>query len=170
MLNLYGQIYVYIKTKRSTTNCTFEHMNCLKVLLSVGFSVFISFVQSSANNISDSDTICASTIDRSNSLMVISIPDSPEVKILTIHDSAKTSKYKSKKRIAAILSFPFPFGLLGLHRVFLGTKPYIPFVYIGTLGGCFLILPIIDFISILSSNERSFQRFENNSRVFMWAH
>lgn len=88
----------------------------------------------------------------------------------TSPDSANPSKYKTKKRIAAILSFPFPFGLLGLHRVFLGTKPYIPFVYIGTLGGCFLILPIIDFVAILSANEETFKKYENNPKVFMWSH
>lgn len=90
--------------------------------------------------------------------------------IPVLPDSGSTAKYKVKKRIAAILAFPFPFGLLGLHRVFLGTKPYIPFVYIGTLGGCFLILPIIDFVAILSANEETFKRLENNPRVFMWSH
>jgi len=85
-------------------------------------------------------------------------------------DSIKHSKFKSKKLIAAILSFPVPFGLLGLHRLFLGTKPYIPFVYIATIGGCFLIVPIIDFIAILSANEEDFKQFENNPKVFMWSH
>ena len=37
---------------------------------------------------------------------------------------------ENKKVIAAILAFPFPFGMLGLHRIYLGTKPYMPFAYI----------------------------------------
>jgi hypothetical protein len=60
--------------------------------------------------------------------------------------------------------------LLGLHRIYLGTKPYIPFVYMGTIGGCFLVLPVLDFIAILSADEKTFSRFENNPRVFMWSH
>ncbi len=82
----------------------------------------------------------------------------------------KITKNKSKKIIAAVLAFPLPFGILGLHRIFLGTKPYIPFVYIGTIGGCLFILPILDFIALLSADEETFKRFENNPRVFMWSH
>ncbi len=77
---------------------------------------------------------------------------------------------ENKKVIAAILAFPFPFGILGLHRIYLGTKPYMPFAYIGTLGGCFGILPLIDFISILTADDETFKRFENNPKVFMWSH
>lgn len=77
---------------------------------------------------------------------------------------------ENKKVIAAILAFPFPFGILGLHRIYLGTKPYMPFAYIGTLGGCFGILPLIDFISILTADDEKFKRFENNPKVFMWSH
>ena len=76
---------------------------------------------------------------------------------------------KRKKVIAAVLAFPLPFGILGLHRIFLGTKPYIPFVYIGTLGGCLGILPLIDFIAILSSKENNLNHFAENPRVFMWS-
>jgi len=98
------------------------------------------------------------------------VSNDPDVKKIIAKDSATVLKFKTKKIIAAILSFPVPFGLLGLHRIFLGTKPYIPFVYMGTLGGCFLVLPIIDFIAILSANEETFKHFENNPKVFMWAH
>ena len=78
----------------------------------------------------------------------------------------KTTKHR--KTIAAILAFPLPFGVLGLHRLFLGTKPYIPFAYLGTLGGCFGILPLIDFINILLSDKDIYKNFENNPKVFMW--
>ena len=78
--------------------------------------------------------------------------------------------WKRKKITAAVLAFPLPFGLLGLHRIYLGTKPYVPFVYIGTIGGCLFILPLIDFITILSAKEEDFKRFEKNPGVFMWSH
>jgi TM2 domain-containing membrane protein YozV len=77
---------------------------------------------------------------------------------------------KHKKLTAAILSFPLPFGILGLHRIYLGTKPYVPFFYIGTLGGCLGILPLIDFICIVSSGKDKLGRFENCPGVFMWSH
>ncbi len=110
------------------------------------------------------------TISMPDGIPAFLIAEGGEVKAISVQDSLAGSKFKIKKRIAAILAFPFPFGLLGLHRVFLGTKPYIPFVYIGTLGGCFLILPVLDFIAILSANEEEFKRLENNPKVFMWTH
>ena len=82
----------------------------------------------------------------------------------------KRIRHENKKLISAILAFPFPFGILGLHRIYLGTKPYMPFVYVGTLGGCFGILPLIDFITILIADDEAFKGFENNPKVFMWSH
>jgi hypothetical protein len=84
-----------------------------------------------------------------------------------IQDSFPVFK-KSNKLMAAVLSFPVPFGILGLHRVYLGTKPYVPFFYIGTLGGCLGILPLIDFICIISSGRNELQQYENCPGVFMW--
>lgn len=84
-------------------------------------------------------------------------------------DSAASPRRENKRVIAAVLAFPFPFGLLGLHRIYLGTKPYMPFVYLGTLGGCLGILPLIDFIAIVSSKGKTLKTFENNPKVFMWS-
>lgn len=83
---------------------------------------------------------------------------------------SSTEPKKHRKLTAAILSFPLPFGILGLHRVYLGTKPYVPFFYIGTLGGCLGILPLIDFICIVSSEKDKLGQFENCPGVFMWSH
>ena len=76
-------------------------------------------------------------------------------------------KHKDHRRlIAAVLAFPFPFGIVGLHRIFLGTKPYVPVVYIATLGGIFGILPLIDFFAILF--DKNFEHYESNGKVLMW--
>lgn len=146
-------------------------MNRAVVILAISLMFSCTFSTRAAALIPNHpDTaLCFDTIRLTDSLGVVSISN---IQILdTVRkDSTDHKKYKSKKLIAAILSFPVPFGLLGLHRVFLGTRPYIPFVYIGTLGGCFLILPILDFAAILSANEESFKNFEDNPRVFMWSH
>ena len=75
-------------------------------------------------------------------------------------------KKKNKKLIAAILAFPFPFGIVGLHRIYLGSAPFVPIVYIGSLGGVFGILPLIDFIAILS--QPTIEEYLDNDKVFMW--
>lgn len=74
-------------------------------------------------------------------------------------------KKSNKKQIAAMLSFPL-IGATGAHRIYLGTEPLVPVTYTATLGGCFGILPLIDFIAILS--EKDISIFENNPKVFMW--
>lgn len=73
---------------------------------------------------------------------------------------------QKRKLIAAGLACPVPFGILGLHRIYLGTRPFVPLVYIGTLGGCLGILPLIDMVVILI--EKDTERFDQNSRIFMW--
>src|SRR5688572_29212612 len=41
---------------------------------------------------------------------------------------------KKNKTVAAVLAFPI-LACTGLHRVYLGTKAWVPVVYIATLGG-----------------------------------
>jgi TM2 domain-containing membrane protein YozV len=71
-----------------------------------------------------------------------------------------------KKIVAALFAFPFPFGFMGAHRVMLGTKPWVPIVYAATFGGCFGIIPLIDFCVIVFSKD--IKQYENNPHVFMW--
>lgn len=78
----------------------------------------------------------------------------------------KWKPVKNKKLIAALLAFPFPFGIVGLHRIYLGTSPHVPVVYIATLGGGFGLIPLFDFFAILF--EKDPERFMNNHHVFMW--
>lgn len=73
---------------------------------------------------------------------------------------------KNKKLTAALLAFPFPFGIVGLHRIYLGCAPYIPVVYIASFGGIVGLLPLIDFCFILL--EKDIKPFTNNKKVFMW--
>ncbi len=78
----------------------------------------------------------------------------------------KRKQRTNKKITAAILAFPFPFGIVGLHRIYLGTAPYVPVVYIASLGGVFGILPFIDFCVI--ALDKDLERYKENKKVFMW--
>ena len=76
-------------------------------------------------------------------------------------------KQRLNKRItSAVLAFPFPFGIVGLHRIYLGTKPYVPIAYIASLGGVFGILPFIDFCAI--AFDKDFDHYKDNGKVFIW--
>jgi TM2 domain-containing membrane protein YozV len=74
---------------------------------------------------------------------------------------------ENQKLIAAVLAFPLPFGILGLHRIYLGTDPWVPVAYIVTLGG-FGVLALSDFIAIVLADEAELKDYKNNGKIFMW--
>jgi len=78
------------------------------------------------------------------------------------------TKAQRNNKIAAALAFPFPFGCVGLHRVYLGTSPHVPLVYAVSAGGIFGLIPLIDCITLLSHKDIS--SFENNGNIIMWIH
>lgn len=88
---------------------------------------------------------------------------------LLVSDSLKKGDKKEmnkKKLISAFFAFPFPLGFMGAHRVMLGTKPWVPVVYVATFGGCFGVLPLIDFFVITFTKD--IEQYENNPNIFMW--
>lgn len=97
------------------------------------------------------------------SLSGISRNDSLEGKIPA--DSIRILRRHKLK--AALLAFPL-IGITGAHRVFMGTEPYMPVIYLATVGG-FGILPLIDFVVILATPARKLKQFEPSEKVFFWA-
>jgi TM2 domain-containing membrane protein YozV len=114
--------------------------------------------------------VCAGKLSASNSIDNKYTPnfilDTKTEKPNPIWILLKKKNNTRKKVIGAVLAFPLPFGVIGLHRIYLGTKPYVPLVYIGTIGGAFGILPFIDFCVILL--DKDIERYKTNPHVFMW--
>jgi len=82
--------------------------------------------------------------------------------------NAPKESFRKKKLIASVLAFPIPFGFIGLHRIYLGSAPWVPVAYLCTGGGGLGLLPLIDFIFIISANEEEFKKYENNPDMFMF--
>jgi TM2 domain-containing membrane protein YozV len=78
----------------------------------------------------------------------------------------RTRQKNNQKITAAILAFPLPFGIVGLHRIYLGCAPYVPVVYIASFGGVLGLIPLIDFCCILLNKD--LKDYTNNKKVFMW--
>lgn len=91
----------------------------------------------------------------------VKLPSAKKIKLIALLQSATV---ENKKVTAAILTLTL--GMLGVHRIYLGTAPYIPAVYLFTFGGGFFVLPIIDLVMILTTNDIT--KFENNNKVLMW--
>ncbi|MGP8216931.1 MAG: hypothetical protein ACLQQ4_15295 [Bacteroidia bacterium] len=81
--------------------------------------------------------------------------------------AADTLKPRKHKLVAALLAFPLPCGLLGLHRAYLGSSAAVQLAYIATLGGSVGILPFIDFVLIVINKDVN--SYAHNTRLFMWS-
>ena len=125
------------------------------ILMGFSFDIFSSTV------LSETDSVAVASIITDT--IIVSEKCSP----IILSDTLKGNHDVRKKRlVSALLAFPFPFGFVGAHRVMLGTKPWIPVVYVATFGGCLGLLPLIDFCVITFSKD--FELYENNPHLFMW--
>lgn len=127
--------------------------------------ILIAFL--SLKSQASTDSIAIVSIDSLLPTLIISPSDDLIVKDSLATDSILNKKeLRKQKLVAAIAAFPFPLGFMGAHRVVLGTKPWIPVVYVATFGGVFGILPLIDFCVIVFSKD--LEKYKNNPHVFMW--
>lgn len=115
---------------------------------------------------SKTDTITVYFLDSTASVVSNENITIEEKKPNPIFQLFRKKQKLNKKITAAVLAFPFPFGMVGLHRIYLGTKPYVPVAYIASLGGVFGILPFIDFMVITC--DKNFDQYRDNGKVFMW--
>ncbi len=76
----------------------------------------------------------------------------------------KDSNVNKTKLIA--ISLAITLGAFGVHRLYLGTEPIVPIAYTLTLGGGFLILPLIDIFYIIAAKD--INQITNNNNVFIW--
>ncbi|MBA4240763.1 MAG: hypothetical protein C0448_08550 [Sphingobacteriaceae bacterium] len=130
------------------------------------FFGFIVCVLLSFNMISKTDMVTVYYLDSAATIVSFENISVQDKKPNPIFQLFRKKQKLNKKITAAVLAFPFPFGMVGLHRIYLGTKPYVPVAYIATLGGVFGILPLIDFFAITC--DKNFDQYRDNGKVFMW--
>lgn len=134
-------------------------------------TLYMLFIFTTLNVFSKNETITVYYVDSlgrpmCSETIVITSDIKENKKPNPIFQLFKKKQKRNKQIMAAVLAFPFPFGIVGMHRIYLGTKPYVPVVYIATLGGVFGILPFIDFCAI--SFGKDFGHYRDNGKVFMW--
>ena len=67
---------------------------------------------------------------------------------------------------AVAICLTLTLGVFGAHRIYLGTKDYVPVFYTLTLGGGLGILPVIDLIHLCVKKDIS--SYYQNDRLIMW--
>ena len=83
---------------------------------------------------------------------------------IIIHSSDTVKQKRCNRWLAAgadILTGP-----LGGHRIYMGTKPWVPVIYAVTLGGGMGFLPVADLFVILFTKD--LDRYCDNPQVIMW--
>lgn len=86
---------------------------------------------------------------------------------ITFAIATDSGLHHKHRLIAALLAFPLPGGILGLHRIYLGTHALVPLVYIATFGGIFGVVPFVDFVLILVCKDVN--TYSQTSTLFMWS-
>lgn len=122
-----------------------------------------------ADSINNSSSIKFVTADLSDSVLVIEAANCSASDLnrpSPLLQAFRKKQKSTKQTVAALLAFPLPFGIVGLHRIYLGTAPYVPVAYIASLGGMFGIVPFVDFIVLLLNKDT--ETYVNNRKIFMW--
>lgn len=80
-------------------------------------------------------------------------------------DSVEVRERPVKFKRGKAIIFTILTGLLGGHRIYLGTHHRTPIIYSVTLGGLG-ILPFVDLINLIFTKDIS--KFEDKSQIIMW--
>lgn len=129
----------------------------MKLTLTLFFSCLLTF--SLFSNSSSIDYFQLEDMD-----LQISAPNNLDEIILFPYRLPSDSSVHKTKLIAVALAITL--GAFGVHRLYLGTEPIVPIAYTLTLGGGFLILPLIDVFYILAAKD--INQITNNNNVFIW--
>ncbi|MBQ6179093.1 MAG: TM2 domain-containing protein [Bacteroidales bacterium] len=82
---------------------------------------------------------------------------------------ASASVSADKSPVGAIL-LTFFLGGFGVHRHYMGTRPWMWAIYTFTVGGIFGVVPFVDFIVeiVAAVEDNSVARYCGNTSFFMW--
>lgn len=82
---------------------------------------------------------------------------------------ATASVSAGKSPVGAIL-LTFFLGGFGIHRHYMGTRPWMWAIYTFTFGGIFGVVPLVDFIVeiVALAEDNSIARYCGNTSFFMW--
>lgn len=83
--------------------------------------------------------------------------------------ASATLSSSNSNPVAAFLLCTF-LGGFGVHRHYMGTRPWMWAIYTFTFGGLFGIVPLIDWVMlIVGLVEDDITDFCGNTKFFMWA-
>lgn len=133
-----------------------------KLLFSLIAILAIAVSANAANYTIDDDAIDA-LIEASVEVSPLSLM--PEAAV----PAAATLSSANSNPVAAFLLCTF-LGGFGVHRHYMGTRPWMWAIYTFTFGGIFGIIPLIDWVMlIVGLVDDDISDFVGNTKFIMWA-
>lgn len=134
-----------------------------KIIFSLIAIMALSFAANAANYTIDDDAIDA-LIENAVEISPIDATMMPAASV-----PAAASLSSSASPIASFLICTF-LGGLGIHRHYMGTRPFMWAIYLVTFGGIFGIVPFIDWVFLLVGVvEDNIGQYCGNTKFLMWA-
>ena len=109
--------------------------------------------------------------DAVDALIEAAIEISPSVSdlIASAPVSLPSSTVSSVSPVASFILCTF-LGGFGIHRHYMGTRPFMWVLYTFTFGGIFGVVPFVDWVFLLIGVvEDNISQYCGNTKFFMWA-
>jgi TM2 domain-containing membrane protein YozV len=139
-----------------------------KILFVIGLLTFVSAVTFAGNNPYKVDANqVESLFANAQEISMPSFETSSDFSPLMVGQNQEVLKSKKNPWVAVALCWVV--GGLGIHRMYLGTKPMTWIGYILTCGGIFGVVPLVDFVVlIVGAIEKDIRDYVDNPAFFMW--
>ena len=136
----------------------------MKKLIFVLIAVFAFAATASAASYKLDDAAIDQTIENATEINAADM-------MMTMDMSSAAQLSSAGKSAAVTLVLNCLLGFFGVHRHYMGTRPFMWAIYTFTIGGIFGIVPIIDFVVEIVAliEDGGVQEFCGNTAFFMWA-
>lgn len=135
----------------------------MKKLFFVLIAVFAFAATASATSYKLDEAAIDEVIENATEVAPLDMSSDAPVMAATTVSGAKSD--------AVVLVLNWFLGFFGVHRHYMGTRPFMWAIYTFTVGGIFGIVPFVDFIVELVAlvEDGSLSQFYGNTSFFMWA-
>ena len=135
----------------------------MRKLLIVLVAMFAITTVASAASYKINDDVIDNAIENATEISSVEL-------IMSSSAAPSATMSSSKSPVAAIL-LTFFLGEFGVHRHYMGTRPWMWAIYTFTFGGIFGVVPFVDFIVeiVATVEDNSVARYCGNTSFFMWA-
>lgn len=133
-----------------------------KILLLVFFCAFLASFESKASSLYRIDDSAIEALFNVATPLVVDIASNAMAM-----NPLGTTAVMADKNVWIAVVLDFFLGAIAIHRVYLGGTPILILGYFFTFGGIFGLVPLIDLVVLVISNQ-DISKYVGNNKFFMW--